>query len=552
MLSGMNAWLQHLDQLPESARLALLADMQDLTLHNQNLAVHNQTLASENQSLTSANQTLAQQLAEAMQEIKYLRSLKFLPSTERGNGTPAELLQAEDIQADIAALDATLQKNSNTNNDTTNNNMDSADNSDSTDPTATSRPKPTGRRPLPSHLPRVDIRHDVDHCSCGACKTDLKWIRDDITEKLHLIPAKVEVHRHIYPQYACSNCESVARTPAASDLIAGGLPSNGTLAWLAVSKYADHLPLYRMIKIIERDGISLPLSTLSAWIGVLGMHLEPLWQRLGEKLKQHQILHVDETPVTQLSNVKNNTKKAYIWAYRSVNTAPAPIIWFDYHSNRSGECVRQFLEHWHGTIMVDDYGGYKDLIRTNHLIELGCWAHVRRKFFELVQSHQSQRGQHMLDLIGKLYKIEADTKALDIDQRQQIRQRDAIPILEEIEAFLIASKQAAQPNSGLFRAVNYTLRRWPALLRYTTHGAYPIDNNPVENAIRPIAVGKKNWLFAGSARAGKRAAVLQTLLATAKANGLNPYEWLLKVLDKLPTHPHAKLDELLPLRVHLT
>lgn len=533
MLSGMKAWLQHLDPLPESARQALFADIQSLTLHNQ--------------SLTAENQSLVERLNDALQEIKYLRSLKFLPSTERGNGTDAELLQAEDIQADLANLEETLNKN-----------IGNAGNSESSDTTesstenseATTKPraKPTGRRALPAHLPRIDIRHDVEHCACGACKDHLTWIRDDITEKLHLIPAQVAVHRHIYPQYACQKCESIARTPAATELIAGGLPSNGTLAWLAVSKYADHLPLYRIVKMLERDGISLPLSTLSAWIGVLGMHLEPLWQRLGENIKQQQILHVDETPVTQLSNVKDQTKKAYIWAYRSVNSAPATIIWFDYHSTRSGECVRQFLQDWHGTIMVDDYAGYKKLIQTNNLIELGCWAHVRRKFFELVQSHQSPKGQQMLDLIGKLYKIEADAKDLNPDQRHAIRQREAIPILDAIELFLADTQQVARPNSGLSRAVAYTVRRWTSLRRYVEHGAYPIDNNPVENAIRPIAVGKKNWLFAGSARAGKRAAVLQTLLATAKANDLNPYEWLLDVLNKLPSHPNNKLDELLPVR----
>lgn len=527
MLAGMNAWLQHLDPLPEFARQALFADIQSLTLHNQ--------------SLTTTIKSLEQQLTDALQEIKYLRSLKFLPSTERGNGTDAELLQAEDIQADLANLEETLNKN-------IGNAGNSESSTENSEATTKPRAKPTGRRALPAHLPRIDIRHDVDHCACGACKADLKWIRDDITEKLHLIPAKVAVYRHIYPQYACQKCESIARTPVVNELIAGGLPSNGTLAWLAVSKYADHLPLYRIVKMLERDGISLPLSTLSAWIGVLGAHLTQLWQRLGENIKQQQMLHIDETPVTQLSNVKNQTKKAYIWAYRSVSSAPATIIWFDYHSSRSGACVRQFLGDWQGTIMVDDYAGYKKLIQTNNLIELGCWAHVRRKFFELVQSHKSQKGQQMLDLIAKLYKIEAEAKELSIDQRQAIRQREAIPILDAIEGFLADTKQVARPNSGLSRAVDYTVRRWASLRRYAEHGAYPIDNNPVENAIRPIAVGKKNWLFAGSERAGKRAAVLQTLLATAKANDLNPYEWLLEVLNKLPTHPHARLDELLPVR----
>ena len=545
----MKAWMTHLDQLPKTAHLAVLADFQSLEQQladtnqqltaakeeindaNQQLTVAKEEINEANQQLTAAKEEITeanQQLADAKQEINYLRSLKFLPKTERGNGTDPELLQAEDLQGDIAEIDATLEQHTNT--------------ADKT------RTKPTGRRALAAHLPRVDIRHDIQHCPCGACKTELTWIRDDITEKLHLIPAKVEVHRHIYPQYACQQCQSIARASVEPQLIAGGLPTNGTLAWLAVSKYADHLPLYRIVKILERDGLELPLSTLSGWIGTLGMHLAPLWQRLGERLKQQPILHIDETPVTQLSNVKHATKKAYIWAYRSVSTADATIIWFDYHSTRSGDCVQQFLQDWHGTVMVDDYAGYKKLIQQNELIELGCWAHVRRKFFELVQSHHSPKGQQMLDLIAKLYKIEAEAKDLAIDQRRQIRQRDAIPILDDIKQFLSATQQTAGPNSGLSRAVGHALRRWPALIRYPEHGAYPIDNNPVENAIRPIAVGKKNWLFAGSARAGKRAAVLQTLLATAKANDLNPYEWLLEVLNKLPTHPNSRLDELLPIR----
>ena len=472
-------------------------------------------------------------------ENRRLRGLKYRPTTESFNGTQLQLLEAEDRAADIAALETVVEQHD-------------------TEPTApaTIAPKVTksarigaGRQPLPAHLPRIDIRHDVKQCKCGTCVGDLKFIRDEVTEKLNIKPIEFEVERHIYPQYACKDCETIVSELSIPEVIQGGMPTANTLAWVAIGKYGDHLPLYRLNQIAQRAGVNLSLSTLSSWIGAMGVHLKPLWDRLVELLQAEPILHADETPVLQLANNKGGSKKAYIWAYRTgVHAQSPPIILFDYHASRSGSCVENFLGTWKGVLMTDDYAGYKKLFRQD-VVELGCWAHARRKFFEQYEANQSPTSAYALEQIKRIYAIEAKARESNLDglARYELRQQQAKPILDEYHLWLVDSMRQATPNSGLSKAINYSLKRWDALYRYIENGSYPLDNNPIENAIRPIAVGKKNWLFAGSELAGERAAVIQSLIATAKANGLDPHKWLVETLIKLPTHPNSRIDELLPL-----
>ena len=415
-----------------------------------------------------------------------------------------------------------------------------------------------GRQPLPEHLPRVEHYHEPERCTCGQCGSPLTKIRDAITEQLDVEPAKFFVHRHIRPQYACRTCETVTAAAVSPALIDGGLAAPGLLAWVVTSKYLDHLPLYRLEHIAERSGVNLSRSTLADWVGQVGVALQPLVDRLTWTLLQGDTLLADETPVPQLDPGSGKTRKAYLWAYRSNDLQPGPrIIVFDYQKDRGGEHARRFLGTWQGHLMVDDYVGYKALFTDKRTgvdkqalafcIELACFAHVRRKFFDLFQANRSAMAQEALERISRLYAIEAEAKALSVEERQLIRHEQARPLLENLQDWLQATLAKTAPGGASAKALAYTLKRWPALIRYADTGHLPIDNNPTENCIRPIALGRKNWLFVGTERAGKRAAAIQSLLGTAKLNGLDPAAWLKDTLEKLPVWPNSRIDELLPL-----
>ena len=263
------------------------------------------------------------------------------------------------------------------------------------------------------------------------------------------------------------------------------------------------------------------------------------------------MLHADETPVQQLDPGRGKTHKAYLWAFRSntLDEGP-PLIVFDYQTGRSGQHARDFLGAWRGHLCVDDYSGYKALFAANTdgvaCVELGCFAHARRKFYELHAANQNPLAEEVLRRIAELYAIESDGKAMSIEARQALRLRESVPKLTELHRFLMDHRIKAAPGGAWAKALDYSLKRWDALARYAQTGNLPIDNNPVEQTIRPVAIGKKNWLFAGSERAGKRAAVIQSLIGTAKLNGVDPAAWMRDTLENLPLWPNKRIDELLP------
>jgi transposase len=373
-------------------------------------------------------------------------------------------------------------------------------------------------------------------------------IGEDITEQLDVEPAKFFVHRHIRSKYACRPCEHIVAAEVAPAVIDGGMAAPGLITWVLISKYLDHLPLYRLEQIASRDGVTLARSTLAEWVGRYGFALQPLADRLAELLRQRLIMHADETPVQQLDPGKGKTKRAYLWAYRSNDLDEGPgITVFDYQTGRSGAHARAFLDGWKGHLVVDDYAGYKALF-TLGITEVGCMAHARRKFFDLHVANQSPVAAEALSRIAELYEIETRGRVLDGEQRQQLRAQEAVDKLQALHDWLLSTRQGVANGGSLAKAMDYSLKRWPALSRYANSGVLPIDNNPIENIIRPIAIGKKNWLFTGSERAGRRAAAIQSLLATAKLNGIEPSAWLRDTLEKLPTWPNSRLDELLPLK----
>ena len=464
-------------------------------------------------------------------ELAHHRRMRFANKSEAFSVAQRDLFQ-ETWNTDLAAMETELAQ------------LGDARNADHDTP----KPKRlrAGRQPLPEHLPRIEHRHEPVSCLCGACGQGLVKIGEDVSEQLDVEPARFFVHRHIRPQYAFRACETVTAAAVPPAIVDGGMAAVGLLAWVALSKLVDHLPLYRIEQIGARQGVALPSSTLSDWMGQVGVALQPLAERLAQLQRLRPTLHADETPVRQLDPGKGKTKCAYLWAYRTNSLDDGPsIVVFDYQTGRSGVHAKAFLQDWRGHLMVDDYAGYKALFQTG-ITELACLAHIRRKFFDIHAANGSAIAAEALRRIASLYAIEQQASSTDAIARLQLRQDKARPLLLAWRNWLIDMRKAVADGSGTAKALDYALKRWPALIRYADSGTLPIDNNPVENAIRPIAIGKKNWLFAGSERAGRRAAAIQSLFATAKLNGLDPLRWLTETLEKLPTCPNSQIDSLLP------
>ena len=465
-------------------------------------------------------------------ELAHLRRMRFGVKSEALGAEIRDLFQ-ETLASDVAAAEAELAKRQ-------------AEAGNAEVPPRPRRER-AGRQALPDHLPRIEHRHEPESCACGKCGKDLVLIGEDISEQLDVEPSKFFVHRHIRPQYACRACETVTAAPIPPAVIDGGMAAVGLLSWVTVGKYLDHMPLYRLERMAAREGVTLARSTLAEWVGRIGVVLQPLADRLAALLLERPILHADETPVQQLDPGNGKTKRAYLWAYMSnmLETGP-PIVVFDYQTSRSGAHARNFLGPWSGALMVDDFGGYKATF-SQGVTELGCFAHARRKYFDLNEAQANPIAQEALVRIAALYAIESQGKNMTIAERGELRRREAVPLLNSLHDWLLATRITVANGGGTARAIDYSLKRWAALSRYASDGALPIDNNPVENAIRPICLGKKNWLFTGSERAGQRAAAIQSLLATAALNGLDPAAWLRSTLEKLPTCLNSDIDSLLPL-----
>lgn len=384
-------------------------------------------------------------------------------------------------------------------------------------------------------------------CDCPQCGHLLHFIRDEITECLEYIPGHYVAKQHIRPQYGCRQCDTVISPSMPARIIDKGKPEPGLLAHVAISKYVDHLPLYRQQRIFARHNIDIARSTLAGWIAAIGLALKPLVQAMQQDLLKQSILHADETPVQMLDPGRGKTKRSYIWLYRSGATAPTQIAIYDFQASRAGQHAQHFLQGYQGALMVDDYSGYKALFAAPFsLQELGCWAHVRRKFFDLFTANKSVHAQTALTFIQHLYEVERHTQPFTPEQCQQYRQEAALPILDQFKQWLITQRRQIPAGTGFAKAIDYTLKRWPVLIRYLECGHRPIDNNRAENSIRPIALGRKNWLFAGSLPAGQRAVQIMSLIETAKLNGHDPFHYLKSVLTQLPNWPQSRIHELLP------
>ena len=457
-------------------------------------------------------------------EMAVLKRWKFAARSEQLHGAQGSLLE-EAIEADLEAIAAELAA------------------LHTVEPVSPPKDKPK-RTPLPAHLPRVEVRHEPDRtvCSCGCA---MKRIGEDVSEKLDYTPGVFVVERHIRGKWACAKCQTLIQAPVPAAVIDKGLPTAGLLAQVLVAKYADHQPLYRQEGIFERAGLALPRSTLAQWVGVCGVRLQPLVDALRAALLECCVLHADETPVAMLAPGKGKTHRAYIWSYSSTVFDSLRAVVYDFADSRAAAHPKGFLEGWCGKLVCDDYSGYKGLF-TEGVIEVGCLAHARRKFNDLWVNHHSALAEEALQLFGKLYEVERQAQELNAEQRQRMRQLQSRPIADKLREWLLLHRQRATDGTAIAKAIDYSLGRWPALIRFLDDGTLPIDNNWIENRIRPIALGRSNWLFAGSLRAGKRAAAIMSLIQSARLNGHDPYRYLKDVLDRLPTQPASRIDELLP------
>jgi transposase len=410
-----------------------------------------------------------------------------------------------------------------------------------------SAPKSQPRRvALPESFPRREIRHEPEHTRCG-CGCSLERIGEDVSEKLHYLPGVFEVERHIRGKWVCRHCETLIQAPVPPHIIDKGIPTAGLLAQVLIAKYLDHVPLYRQEGIFGRAGLAIPRSSLAQWVGGCGMKLQPLVDTLKSLLLTRAVLHADETPVPMLKPGLGRTHRAYLWSYSSSEYDELQAVVYDFADSRSGLHAREFLGNWSGKLVCDDYSGYKALFERG-VTEIGCMAHARRKFHDLYVNHRSDVAEEALRHFAALYEIERLTREqqLGAEGRRQLRQQRAKPYAEALRQWLTRQLSQVPDGSASAKAIKYSMGRWAALVRYIDDGDLPIDNNHIENRIRPVALGRGNWLFAGSLRAGQRAAAVMTLVQSAKLNELDPYVYLADVLERLPTQPASRLEELLP------
>src|SRR5262245_1881551 len=418
--------------------------------------------------------------------------------------------------------------------------------SDPSDLTPAEHRKGHGHRPLGDHLPRHDVLHDVAEeqrtCRCGRARTR---IGEDVTEQLDYIPGKIEVLRHIYPKYACSSCKvGVTTASTASGPIAGGLAAPGLLAHVLVSKFAEHMPLYRQQDELARAGILISRSTLCGWLDQCAQHFRPLVELMHQEVIRSAVSQGDETPVPVLDRSRDSTRQGYIWT--TLGDRAHPYTTLHYTDSRSRDGPAAFLKGFAGYLQTDAYSSYDSVVKTSagKILAVGCWAHVRREFFD-ARHNQPREVHYVLGLIAQLYDVEDEIRGRSDEERLAARQERSLPVLQRLEECLREQQGRALPKSQFGKAINYALNQWEALLLYASDGRLAIDNNSSERTLRPCAIGRRNWMFFGSDRGGETAAILMSILASAKRHGIEPFEYVRQLLIALSA-AEVDLRSLLP------
>ena len=411
--------------------------------------------------------------------------------------------------------------------------------------------RPPRRKPLPDRLPREEVRLDVDGKNCARCGGALHAIGESVSEMLDWVPAQLRVIRTVRPKYACRVCKTVAQAPAPERLIAGGLATPALLAQVLVSKYCDHTPLYRQSQIFARHGVDLARSTLAGWVGGACWWLEALHERLAKNVFASDHLFADDTPVPVLDPGRGRTKTGRLWVYareqRPWGGPEPPAAVYLFAPDRKAERPVAHLQRFKGVLHVDGYAGFEQLTAKGDIVLAACWAHTRRKFYDVAQATGSPIAEEALRRIGELYAIEAEARGWPPPQRLIVSRERSKPVVADLKAWLDAQLAQVSGRSTLAEAIRYALARWQGLTRFLHDGCIELDTNPVERAIRPVALGRKNHLFAGSDGGGDRWAIVCSLVETCKLNDVEPYAYLTDVLTRMVDgHPINRLDELLP------
>jgi transposase len=525
--------LPDLDSLDVEALKALV-----ISQHGE-LKKQQEALTEQCQILAEQRQTLAEQIKELCSGNEQIEHLKLVIEKLRRRifGVKSEkiVIQLEQLELHLEELESSQAE------------MEAAVErvTPAEEPKARSR-----RKPLPEHLPREVVTHLPHGDCCPDCGGQLRQFGHDVTEQLEYIPESFKVIRHVRPKFACNGCDRVVEAPAPSRPIERGLAGPGLLAHVLVSKFADHLPLYRQSEIYARHGVEIERSTLAGWVGGASDLLSPLVDAIQKHVLAGSKLHADDTPMPVLAPGSGKTKTGRLWTYvrddRPAGEDTAPAVWFAYSEDRKGERPRQHLKDFKGGLQADAYAGFHHLYGDGAIYEVACWAHARRKFHEIHAIHASPTTTEALERIRDLYVIEDQIRGKPADLRLTIRQTRARPLLDDFRKWMEKTLCSLSSKSETAGAIRYALSRWRALTRYTEDGHLEIDNSAAERALRAVALGRKNYLFAGSDAGGDRAAAIYSLIGSAKLNGLDPELYLRTVLAKIADHPISRIEELLP------
>jgi transposase len=423
---------------------------------------------------------------------------------------------------------------------------------------AKAAPEKPVRQELPPHLPRESRVHEAPvatGCTCPDCGGTLREMEPDVTEVLERIPERFMAVRHVRPKFSCGRCQKIIQAPAASRPFANGMAGASVIAHVLVSKFCDHTPLYRQNQIYAREGMDIPRSTQSEWVGQAASLFHPLVEAIVRHVLGGYKLHADDTPVPVLCPGKGTTKTGRLWVYvrddRNSGDLSPPAVLFRYSPDRKAIYPKQHLRPFSGVLQADAYAGFNPLYErsVNPVLEAACFAHARRKFYDIYEATDSPIAQEAIERIAILYQIEEQIRGKSPDERRNVRQARAGPLLDDLHRWLIETGSTLSKKSELAGAIRYALSRWTALTRYRDDGRIEIDNNAAERALRSVALGRKNFLFLGSDTGGERAACMYTLIGTAKLCGLNPQAYLQYVLERIADHPITRIDELLPWNV---
>ena len=507
-----------LNQLPDDVDL-LKSLVADQLARNEQLQADKQAIVQENEGLKARVLTLQEQLNLALARRYAASSEKISPDQYRLFDEAETETTLEDDEVIVPAH----------------------------------RRKKGGRRKLPKTLARVEVVHELSaqDLICPHDGATLVEIGEKTSEQLDIVPATIQVIRHIRKQYACACGQCIKTAALPKQPIPKSMASPGLLAHITVSKYQDALPLYRQETILRRIGVDIPRATLANWMIRSGTLIQPLINLLRDRLLDYDIVQMDETPVQVLNEVgKRAQSKSYIWVQRG-GPPDQPVVLYDYDPGRGAGVPKRLLEGFKGYLQTDGYDGYNAVVAASGLIHLGCMAHARRRFSDAVkaQGRNRKRGKahRGLSLIRKLYRVERQARKLTADERYARRQKHARPVLDEMRTWLDDALPQAPPSSATGKALNYLHNEWEQLTNYLDDGRLEIDNNAAENAIRPFVLGRKNWLFSASVKGVKASANLYSLIETAKANNLEPYAYLRRVFTELPqAETVAAIEALLP------